>query len=253
VRVNQIRVSRNVKFFADRMMQKFNLQPLTDMTQPVVMYGIYNGSDYEFFKIFEPFIIALWRGTDALVTNEKKAAVILAKKNCKHYAASLKVQASLARWGIRAEVLPITSTSLNIQCEPRGNFVYCYISSKHPVMYAKYRMSILRKLEKSLPYKFIYTTLHKYSSKDLLAIYKKCFVGVRLLDHDGMSNSILEMGLMGRRTISNSGLPYTIRWKNMKGIRQAIIKQYKARYQENKYISDAYCKLIDIGEGWLEI
>jgi hypothetical protein len=217
------------------------------------MYGIYNGDDYKFFENFEPFIIALWRGTDALITNEKKAAIILAKKNCKHYAASSNVKASLARWGIRAEVLPITSTDPKIECEPRGKCVYCYISSKHPVMYKKYKMGILKQLERSLPYKFIYTTIKMYPPEKLMEVYKRCFVGVRLLDHDGMSNSILEMGLMGRRTISNSGLPYTIRWKSVKDIRKAILKQYATRNSRNKCISDAYRKLIDIGDNWLEI
>lgn len=253
MRVNQIRVSRNVKFFASRMMRKFNLQPVTDVNEPVVMYGIYNGEDYEFYQSYNPFVIVLWRGTDALVLNEKKAAVILGRKEVRHYAASRKVQQSLLKYGVHSEYLPITSTDPGIKCEPRGTWVYCYVSSKSPVMFAKYKVTALRRIEKKLRLKFIYTTLYKYSPDRLMAIYRKCFVGIRLLDHDGMSNSILEMGLMGRRTISNSGLPYTIPWKTSKDIIRAIIREYKGRMKDNRHISEAYRKLIDIGDKWLEI
>ena len=253
MRVNQIRVSRNVKFFGPRMEKKFNLRPFDDPTAPVVMYGIYNEDDYTFFDTFKPPIIALWRGTDALVTNPARAIRLLRRSDCKHYAVSKDVQRSLARWGVDSKMLPITSTDPAIKCEPRGNWVYCYHSSKHPVMLEKYKIKVLRKLEKDLRRKFVYTTLHGRNYEDLMGVYKKSFVGVRLLDHDGMSNSILEMGLMGRRTISNSGLPFTIPWSNYESIKKAIKKEWSARHEDNKMISEAYRKLIDIGDTWLEL
>jgi hypothetical protein len=234
------------------MIRKFNLMPFDNPAEPVVMYGIYNEDDYKFFETFEPNIIALWRGTDALVTNPARAARILKKTNCKHYAVSKDVQRSLARWDIKSEILPITSTDPRIKREGRGNWVYCYISSKSPVMAAKYKLNILHKLERDLRRKFVYTTLHGLPYEKLSQVYKKCFVGIRLLDHDGMSNSILEMGLMGRRTISNSGLPYTIPWTNYKSIRRAIEREFKHRMEDNSEISSAYRKLIDIGDAWLE-
>lgn len=252
-RVNQIRTSRNVKFFAERMQRKFNLIPFSDPLQPTVIYGLYNQDDYDFYRIFTPPAIVLWRGTDALVLTPAKAAVVLAKKNAKHYAASKNVHDSLKRHGIESEILPITSTDPGIKCEPRGNSVYCYISAKHPVMYKKYQMNLLKRLEKQLPFKFIYTTLHQYKGDKILDVYRRCFVGVRLLNHDGMSNSILEMGLMGRRTISNANLPLVIRWSDIESIKRAIRKQYESRHKPNQYISDTYRKLIDIGDKWLEI
>jgi len=242
-----------VKFFADRMQRKFNLVPYGDPLLPAVVYGLYNKDDFEFLESFVPPVIVLWRGTDALVMTPAKAAIVLAKKNCIHYAASKNVRDSLKRHGIETEILPITSTDPGIKCEPRGNLVYCYISAKHPVMYKKYQMDLLKKLEKQLPYKFIYTTLHQYKGDAILDVYRKCFVGIRLLNHDGISNSILEMGLMGRRTISNSNLPLTIRWKNIEDIKRAVKKQYESRHKPNQNISDAFRKLINIGESWLEI
>ena len=253
MRVNQIRVSRNVRFFGSRMEKKFTLRTFDDFTAPVVMYGIYNEDDYEFFEKFKPPVITLWRGTDALVVNPARAERLMRKKDCRHYAVSSDVQRSLARWGVASKILPVTSTDPAIQCEPRGNWVYCYISSKNPVMLEKYKVKVLKRLEKDLRRKFVYTTLHGYNYADLLSVYRKSFVGVRFLDHDGMSNSILEMGLMGRRTVSNSGLPYTIPWKNYEGIKKAIQKEWSKKNEDNKMISEAYKKLIDIGDKWLEL
>jgi hypothetical protein len=242
-----------VKFFAERMQRKFNLVPFSDPLQPTVIYGLYNPDDFDFYRVFTSPAIVLWRGTDSLVMTPAKAAIVLAKKNARHYAASKNVHDSLKKFGIESEILPITSTDPGIKCEPRGDCVYCYISSKHPVMFKKYKMQALKWLERKTRLKFIYTTIHQYKGEALMNVYRKCFVGIRLLDHDGMSNSILEMGLMGRRTISNSHLPYTIRWKTLEDIRRAIIKQYQTRHRPNQHISDEYRQLIDIGDKWLEI
>jgi len=252
MRVEQIRVSRNVKFFAGRMQHKFKLRPYDDPTKPVIMYGVYNTDDYEFFKNFEQPMIVLWRGTDAQVVNEGKAKIILSKP-CRHYAVSRQVQKSLERFGIMSEVKAITSTDPSIKCQPRGEYVYCYISSNVNVMRSKYKYGWLRYLQRKLPYKFIFTTIRQYPEDKLMKIYRKCFVGVRLLGHDGMSNSILEMGLMGRRTISNSGLPHTIPWKELKDVKKSIIKEYNHRREDNSSISTAYKKLINIDNKWLEL
>lgn len=253
VRVEQIRVSHNVRFFGDRMTRKFKLRLFDDPQKPTVMYGVYNASDYEFFEKSEVPIIALWRGTDAKVVTENKAKIILSRNDVKHYAASPCVQRSLKAWGIHSEFLPITSTDVNIKNEKRGKCVYAYIASRTNVMRERYRLGVLRRLEATTRIRFIYTYLYQYPFDKLMEVYRRCFVGIRLLGHDGLSNSILEMGLMGRRTISNSGLPYTISWKKESDIRDAIIHEYKNRLDDNTEISRAYRKLIDIGDAWLEL
>jgi hypothetical protein len=235
------------------MMRKFSLTPVTDLTAPVVIYGMYNNDDYSFFETFEPFKIVLWRGTDAKIMNSERAKRILAGKNYRNIAASKSVQKSLAAFNIESEVIPITSTPLDIPLAKRGKYVYCYVCSRTPVMYKRYQVDRLKKLGHALKMKFLYINQNSYKFKKLIDIYRQCFVGIRLLDHDGMSNSIIEMGLMGRRTISNSGLPDTIPWKTMKDVKNAIIREYKRRLEDNSNIRADYLKLIDIGDNWLEV
>lgn len=253
MKAKQIKFSRSVKFFADRMMDKFDLQPYSDSTAPVVMYGLYKPEDYEFLSLHKPPVIVLWRGSDALILNQAKADVISKKKNCKHYAVSKDVQRSLLKWRIESEVMPITSTPDSIKCEPRGEGVYCYIGNGSPNMVLKYKVNTLNRLNDMLPYEFYFVRFGQYSFDELKEIYKKCFVGIRLLEHDGMSNSILEMGLMGRRTISNSDLPHTIKWNKYSDIYKSINTQYMKREKDNSKISDDFRKVINIGDKWLEV
>jgi hypothetical protein len=235
------------------MMSKFNLTPVADFTAPVVIYGMYNMDDYSFFETFEPFKIILWRGTDAKIMNSERARRILAGRNYRNIAASKTVQKSLAAFNIESEVMPITSTPLNIPLAKRGKYVYCYVCSTSPIMHKRYQFDRLKKLEHALKIKFLYINQNSYKFKKLLNIYRQCCIGIRLLDHDGLSNSIIEMGLMGRRTISNSGLPHTIPWKTMKDVKNAIVREYKRRLEDNSQIRADYLKLIDIGDKWLEI
>ena len=249
MRIQQFRSANNVRYFAQRMMDKFSLVSFTDESEPVILYGMYKDEDYELLKKTKGTVV--WCGTDAMVVNKNRAEIIKAHPH-RHIAKSKQVQNTLRKWKIDSELIPVTSTPLNIECKPRGNKVYAYVCSDNPVMYQKYKMPILKKLEVDLPYKFIFTTIKKYKPEDLLLIYEKCFVGIRLLDHDGLSNSILEMGLMGRRTISNSGLPGTIPWGGYKALKQNIEKEYAHRKQDNRAISDAVRKFIDIDDSWLE-
>jgi hypothetical protein len=234
------------------MKRKFGLSEFTDWDQPVVLYGMYKDEDFKALKKIKGGVI-VWCGTDAKVMTALRAAILNSRPDVRSYAKNKQVYESLKRYGVKSEVLPITSTDLNIQVKPRGECVYCYICSDNDKMYAKYKMAILKKLARELKYKFIFTTIKKYKPKDLMRVYEKCFIGVRLLDHDGLSNSILEMGLMGRRTISNSGSPATIPWGSYKGLKANIIKEFQRRKQDNRPIHDEVLKFIDIGEKWLEI
>lgn len=252
MKAKQIRVSRNVKFFADKMMQKFDLAPFGNTKLPVVMYGIYNADDYAFYQEHKPGIILLWRGTDAKILNAEKVEKINSKTNVRHISGSHAVNKSLLKHGIKSEIIPITPTKGDIKMAPSGKFVYCYICSENEKMSSKYRLDWLKKLSKELPYTFIFTTQKKYTQEKLRSVYAKCFVGVRLLGHDGLSNSIIEMGLMGRKTISNSSLPHTIKWKTYEDVHAAIIREYKLRDKNIKEVSKAYHELINISDQWLE-
>jgi len=244
--IKQIQVSGSVKFFADKMMRKYDFVPCSDPKEPVIMFGLYSSADYSFYSTSNVHVV-VWCGTDARMMSSGKAKIIK-KKNVRHYAMSVIVKKSLQAHGIKAELKPITPTMPDIDSCKRGDSVYCYIGN--PNMNLKYRVELLKSLEGSLPYKFIYTTFNKHTRDELMGVYKQCFIGLRLLDHDGLSNSILEMGMMGRKTISNNGIPHTIRWIGFDDIKKSIINEYKHKSEDNEFISRDIKKYINIDDSW---
>lgn len=53
----------------------------------------------------------------------------------------------------------------------------------------------------------------KLTRKDLIEIYKQCFMGLRLTVFDGNANTALELGLMGRKVMSINDFPNCMKWE----------------------------------------
>ena len=58
----------------------------------------------------------------------------------------------------------------------------------------------------------VITVAGAYTKRELYDIYKDCFVGVRLTEHDNMALSCVEMGLMGRYSIFNGNIPCALHY-----------------------------------------
>jgi hypothetical protein len=113
---------------------------------------------------------------------------------------------------------------------PKGNKIYFYTYPD----YQKYLYghSIIEEIKKQKPeYEFIQLTHHKSylqnkeycdennistceSNDELIKKYQQCFIAIRLTNHDGIANSVLELGSLGIKTIYNdikcpASLPYS--------------------------------------------
>lgn len=111
----------------------------------------------------------------------------------------------------------------------KGNFIYVYTYpdyQKYLYGYLIIKEIIILKPE----YKFLFLTHNKtyndnnkycienniktcVTSDELIENYKKCFVALRLTNHDGIANTVFELGLIGIKTIYNdikspTSLPY---------------------------------------------
>jgi len=88
----------------------------------------------------------------------------------------------------------------------------------------------------------------------LRKIYERCFCGLRLTKHDGLPNQVIEMGVMGRRTIYNGDIPGSISW-NKNNIDE-IIKNIDIESQKigtiNYEVSNNIKNFIDVKNDWLD-
>jgi len=248
MRIEQLKISGSVKFFKDKLQDKYGLKEFTDSSKPVVLYGMYKPEDFALYLTVKSVVV--WCGTDARILNNERVNIINSRPAIQ-YAKSQDIYNTLKRFGIKSTRLAISPTKADIEPQPLGSCVYAYIGNKSPGMERKYKVGLLRRIEKAIPYKFLYATYGKYNREELMDIYKRCFVGVRLLDHDGLSNSIIEMGLMGRKTISNGGLPCTIKWHKGNDVIAAILNHDKA--PEGITINKAYKDLLNISDSWLHL
>jgi hypothetical protein len=64
-----------------------------------------------------------------------------------------------------------------------------------------------------------------FNSSQMPNVYSKCFLGLRLTKHDGISATVQELGMMGIKTIHNGSTPSCINYTNVKDIIEIIERE----------------------------
>jgi len=228
------------------MLSKFDLRLYDNPDEPIVMYGLYRPEDYQFLTGYKNKIYVLWCGTDARIAIGDRINKVISS-GCVNIAKNKQIHDTLKTKGISSKIIPVTPTPLDITPQEKGNKVYCYIGSKGKEQ--QYKVKALKYLENNVKYKFIYAYHNSYTREELIDIYGQCFIGIRLLDHDGLSNSIIEMALMGRRTISNNHIPGTIPWFKLRALPQVINRERRRKDMDK--VHRQMKEHIDIGDKWL--
>lgn len=235
-KIKQIRVSKNLAFFSDKIKKKYELKEYNDINEPVLFFGLYNQDDYNAVKNHKGPIVFLWAGTDSRYVNEytylKKEAKNISNRG-RHIAISMCVQKRLRNININSEYIPICPTKIKKNIQPKGDCVYFYGKGKN------YGEELVPEIQKRIPYKIIKTSFNTYSNEELQEIYKKCFIGLRLTPVDGLSNTVVELGLMGRKVIYNSNyLPNAIKYSNIDSIVESINKEFKNKENNSESVAN---------------
>jgi len=218
--------------------------------KPTFFYGLYR-KDVELMEKHKSLLVLIWRGSDIFQPGHLEAAK-KTKTNVKHVAISSFICKDLDEAGIKYTYLPIVGRPVaDLKPKPLGNEIYVYLpETRHDFFNA----DIVNQIKKRCKYKVnIATHINHYSRKKLIKVYKRCFCGIRLSNHDGLPNQVIEMGLMGRKCIHNGDLPGSIHWdkNNIDSIVDSINNEAKFIGETNKKLYKKTKKLIDIGEQWL--
>lgn len=84
-------------------------------------------------------------------------------------------------------------------------------------------------------------------SNELIQKYKECFVGLRLTNHDGIANSVLELGLLGIKSIYNDILcPTSLNYENIDDIINHIDNEMKNINKINYELIDKLKKHLEL-------
>ena len=89
-----------------------------------------------------------------------------------------------------------------------------------------------------------------------MELYKKCFIGLRFTSHDGLSNTVCEMGAMGRKMINNGDTPNCIPYdlNNIDKIVDDINQEYERSRGDlfrASVISNQVNEFLNIGDDFL--
>jgi hypothetical protein len=214
------------------------------------LFGMYNYEDFQYYLNHKNTLVVVWCGTDGLMLSENKAK-ILKSKSAIHIAKSKFISTDLARYNISHRILPVTWQIPEINLLPRGENIFHYGNNNQSKFYGE---NYLPLIEKITGLNIIRTTINTYSKEDLKDIYAKCFIGLRLTNHDGVPNTVIELGMMGRRCIYNGELPNAIPWNNIDDICANIMKEYNNKnVRDEEKIAKSVKKFIDIDDDWLNV
>ena len=175
---------------------------------PVVVFGCYGGGTKADIMRHQGLCVIVWAGSDSVRLHEVPIFVDWCKLNAHrvfHIAHSHWIQTDLAHFGLKfidKVVIPTRFEEFSYEKEC-GDSVYHYGTHQRQWYYGTHLMKKLSTKWSKTPRfpNVIMTVQQSYKHDELYQLYKDSFVGVRLTEHDNMAMSVVEMGLMGRRSI----------------------------------------------------
>ena len=190
-------------------LKKYSVKKYNNFNIPSVFFSLWG---YGAIKNHKSLAVIVWRGTD-IVKMESRLKSIKKRKNIYHVSISSYISKDLDKYGIKYKFIPIVGVN-NKYFKPTemGDEIYMYIPHNNEKYNNRYGRDIVKKIRKKCKYKINIVKSGQYSRKKLVNIYKRCFCGFRFTRHDGLPNQVIEMGLMGRKSFYNGGIPGSIKW-----------------------------------------
>ena len=229
--------------FAQAIAAKYNLENRTHdvkFNQPLFMFGCYNYKQASLALLHArqgQLVVICWAGSDSMMIRRTQQQFrdnsvsfsfvdsFRSYANIKHIAISHWIAEDLQAVGLEYKLLPITPHDFSsIVPEPHGESVYMYQPAN-----PNYNGGIYEAVKERLPtFNFIETKFGDHERDQLMELYKKSFIGLRFTEHDGLSNTVCELGHMGRRVISNGDTPNCIKYdkNNIDHIVDTIKSEY---------------------------
>jgi hypothetical protein len=246
----QLRVSAAVAFFEQALIDKYGFVPYVDPDAPCVFNGMSTRMDYQMLMRHRGPATVVWCGSDALKTN-LYGGLLKGMKQVRHIAKSTCIQRTLAKHVpfLETEFIPITPTLPIKQPVPLGDIVYVYGVGD---LYGSLLLPEVKKRIGSI--EILHVGKTRFTREDLQRfVYPRTFIGIRLTSHDGLPNTVLEMGLMGRRSIHNGDVPTSLAWRDPAHVADLILHEYESRATKNiEQVAEETRAFIDIGNDWYQ-
>jgi len=251
MRINQCRYDpkriSKFKYF----LEVNKLRDYSDKKAPAIFFGLYSKLCFKDLRDHKGLAIVIWRGSDIFKKDRLQSVIKLNNNNIKHIAISRSIEQDLKAVKIKYKSVPLPGVKISdILPEPLGNEIYAYVSPKRFQFYGGH---LLKQIKDRIPFKLnINTSCNKYTREQLMQVYKNSFMGLRLTEHDGIANQVIEMGLMGRVCVHNGNHPNAVLWKTVDDIVKVIEKEGLKIGSTQTMLSTAVKQYIDVNQKWLD-
>ena len=265
MRIRQLYTSPGMSAdWGKRLRKKYGLQKYQDKNRPAIFYGFFSAAPRVVAR-HQSTAVILWAGTDTQklckykifnhkIPNQVSYAKVLSMPQVYHICRSACMQKDLEQCKIPYKFVRV-SPGYPWLFFPKllGPSIYCY---GHKAKSDKYGGLEISKLQRIFPdIKFLTQDLlnETIPYEDMHLIYEQCFLNLRLTKHDGLPNSVLEMGLMGRRSVYNGDIPGSISYDSFADIVSAIMKERKKIGSlGDKALSTEIRNMLNISDEWLD-
>ena len=257
----QALVSPSLVFFREDFHTKFDLAEYHDPEAPAVFFGCYTSRDLKAIARHQGPRLIIWAGTDAWPRHRRARARltrVATLGETYNVAISEFVAKDLATYGLGFVRLPVTpvdlqAPDLDLRPMPRGPKVYVY-TSEDPARREVYGQSLVARVQSRLPdLEFITCHARSVPRSELPEIYRQCFIGLRLVAHDGLPNTVVELAMMGRRTVHNGGLPSSLPWKTEQDVVELVRQEQGSIGSVDDGVAARTAEYLTLPKDWLTV
>ena len=219
-KINQLFVSSALSRFNNKFLKEYGLFKYSIKHKPAFFFGCYNSTDYTTIMNYKHLAVIIWGGTDSNTAAGKKFIDLkqFNNRNIFHIAISKQIYERLIDLGIDdAKIQQINLRLLNYHdyqaATKLNDSVYIYTSLDEQRADKIYGASVYNEVIERMPDIQFIIAYGQYTEKEIINVYKRCFIGLRLTYFDGSANTVQELGLLGRRCVHNGTLPTSLQWE----------------------------------------
>lgn len=255
-----IYMSESIIFFKKHILKTYpNLKYGYISSKPMIFFGVYRPEDYKLVLEHKHKCLIIWGGSDALKLKDKLKCkenhFLRDSSEIFHIAQSKWISDDLKSLKFKHKLLPWYSLiKSNFTCKEKGDCIYIYLPNSF------YGSKLFYELKEKLngKYEFIIGGGNMGKEKKLKydkmpEIYSKCFIGLRLVPHDGLGSTVQELGLMGIKCIHNGDSPSALNYKNIDDIIEHIENEAKTIGSKDEELARKVDEYLNIPDDFFKV
>lgn len=227
-KINRIIFSKNVSNLENIINKKYNFYD--NLSNNIIYFGVYSKEDIDILHSLKENKYILFKNVDIdILFSDKKLKEYFDEVNNKYIlSCSQNVSDRLKHYGYYDYIdieIDLVDNEIFKNVENKGNSIFINngFNKNKPYYYGKNIIDEL--VERNPNYNYIYSNELDISYDKMIEIYKKCFIGLRVSNGEGLCLMENEMYSMGIKTINNNSVN-GLKWKSVEDIETIIKNEY---------------------------